>query len=92
MKLNIPMRLVGPLDRNSLINQLGMPGGNGMRITGAYNTQSLLRQFGSQNAVGYGMNPLNGMNGMGMAAIRVAKPLPIFAALIFFLSARGVPV
>ena len=68
MKINIPMRLVGPLDRNSLINQLGMPGGNGMRITGAYNTQSLLRQFGSQNAVGYGMNPLNGMNGMGMAA------------------------
>ena len=68
MKLNIPMRLVGPLDRNSLINQLGMPGGNGMRITGAYNTQSLLRQFGPQNAVGYGMNPLNGMNGMGMAA------------------------
>ncbi|WP_049963016.1 TerD family protein [Ruminococcus sp. HUN007] len=70
MKLNIPMRLVGPLDRNSLINQLGMPGGNGMRITGAYNTQSLLRQFGSQNAIGYGMNPVNGMNGMnmGMAA------------------------
>ena len=70
MKLNIPMRLVGPLDRNSLINQLGMPGGNGMRITGAYNTQSLLRQFGPQNAIGYGMNPVNGMNGMnmGMAA------------------------
>ena len=68
MKINIPMRLVGPLDRNSLINQLGMPSGNGMRITGAYNTQSLLRQFGPQNAVGYGMNPLNGMNGMGMAA------------------------
>ena len=68
MKLNIPIRLVGPLDRNSLINQLGMPGGNEMRITGAYNTQSLLRQFGPQNAVGYGMNPLNGMNGMGMAA------------------------
>ena len=70
MKLNIPMRLVGPLDRNSLINQLGMPGGNGMRITGAYNTQSLLRQFGPQNAIGYGMNPVSGMNGMnmGMAA------------------------
>ena len=68
MKINIPMRLVGPLDRNSLINQLGMPGGNGMRITGAYNTQSLLRQFGPQNAVGYGMNPLNGINGMGIAA------------------------
>ena len=70
MKLNIPMRLVGPLDRNSLINQLGMPGGNGMRITGAYNTQSLLRQFGPQNALGYGMNPVSGMNGMnmGMAA------------------------
>ncbi len=70
MKLNIPMRLVGPLDRNSLINQLGMPGGNGMRITEAYNTQSLLRQFGPQNAIGYGMNPVNGMNGMnmGMAA------------------------
>ena len=72
MKLNIPMRLVGPLDRNSLINQLGMPGGNGMRITGAYNTQSLLRQFGPQNAVGYGMNPLNGMNGMGMGMAATA--------------------
>ena len=47
-----------------------MPGGNGMRITGAYNTQSLLRQFGPQNAIGYGMNPVSGMNGMnmGMAA------------------------
>ena len=41
-----------------------------MRITGAYNTQSLLRQFGPQNAIGYGMNPVSGMNGMnmGMAA------------------------
>ena len=61
MNLDFPMRLTGAMDTGSIINQYTVPGGSCMRLMGPYDTASLMRSYGPQNAIGYG-----GMGGMGM--------------------------